>query len=100
MSLFPENRTPPPEVSSPDQIRLSQMTLRRPRRRGGCRPAMELWNQPGLDSFNATYDVLLYDLTGACFECDPPEPPADPDDPGSKKSSGTAGTSDPTACRW
>jgi hypothetical protein len=51
MSLFPENRTPPPEVSNPVQIRLSQMTPRHPRRWGGCRPAMELWNQLGLDSF-------------------------------------------------
>jgi transposase len=51
MSLFPEDRTPPPEVINPVQIRLSQMTLRHPRQWGGCWLAMELWNQLGLDSF-------------------------------------------------
>ncbi len=51
MSLFPEDRTPPPEVSNPVQIRLNQMTLRHPRQWGGCWLAMELWNQLGLDSF-------------------------------------------------
>lgn len=35
--------------------------------------------------FNASYDVLLYDLTSTYFECAPPEPP---DDPGSKKKFG------------
>jgi transposase len=160
MSLFPEDRTPPPDVSHPVQIRLSQMTLRHPRQWGGCWLALELWNQLGLDAFwtsrlpvsrngtewlhvlktlvsyrlldpgsewrlhrdwfknsamsdllgeddsvaakntlyrcldklcehktdlfsflktqwsllfNATYDVLLYDLTSAYFECDVPE---------------------------
>lgn len=160
MSLFPEDRTPPPEVSNPVQLRLSQMTLRHPRQWGGCWLAMELWNQLGMDSFwsprlpesrkgtewlnvlktlvsyrlldpgsewrlhrdwfknnamidllgeddsvaakntlyrcldklcehktelfsflkdqwsvlfNASYDVLLYDLTSTYFECDPPE---------------------------
>jgi len=51
MSLFPDDRTPPPEVSNPVQIRLSRMTLRHPRQWGGCWLAMELWNQLGLDSF-------------------------------------------------
>jgi len=51
MSLFPEDRTPPPEVSNPVQIRLNQMTLRHPRQWGGCWLAMELWNQLDLDSF-------------------------------------------------
>lgn len=51
MSLFPEDRTPPPDVSTPVQIRLSQMTLRHPRQWGGCWLAMELWNQLGLDRF-------------------------------------------------
>jgi hypothetical protein len=51
MSLFPDDRTPPPEVSNPVQIRLSQMTLRHPRQWGGCWLAMELWNQLELDSF-------------------------------------------------
>ncbi len=51
MSLFPDDRTPPPDVSNPVQIRLSQMTLRHPRQWGGCWLAMELWNQLGLDRF-------------------------------------------------
>lgn len=51
MSLFPEDRSPPPEVSNPVQIRLSQMTLRHPRQWGGCWLAMELWHQLDLDSF-------------------------------------------------
>lgn len=51
MSLFPEDRTLPPEVSNPVQIRLSKMSLRHPRQWGGCWLAMELWNQLGLDSF-------------------------------------------------
>jgi len=51
MSLFPEDRIPPPEVSNPIQIRLSQMTLHHPRQWGGCWLAMELWNQLELDSF-------------------------------------------------
>lgn len=51
MSLFPDDRTPPPNVSNPVQVRLSQMTLRHPRQWGGCWLALELWNQLGLDSF-------------------------------------------------
>lgn len=51
MSLFPEDRTPPPEVSHPVQIRLSQLSLRHPRQWGGCWLAMELWNQLDLDRF-------------------------------------------------
>jgi len=51
MSLFPEDRTPPTEISNPVQIRLGQMTLRHPRQWGGCWLSMELWNQLGLDSF-------------------------------------------------
>lgn len=51
MSLFPEDRTPPPEVSNPIQLHLNQMTLRHPRQWGGCWLAMELWDQLGLDSF-------------------------------------------------
>jgi hypothetical protein len=45
MSLFPEDRIPPPEAINPVQIRLSQMTLRHPRQWGGCWLAMELWKQ-------------------------------------------------------
>ena len=51
MSLFPEDRMPPPEVSNPVQIRLSQMSLRHPRQWGGCWLAMELWHQLDLDCF-------------------------------------------------
>ena len=51
MSLFPEDRQPPPEVVNPVQVRLSQMTLRHPRQWGGCWLAMELWSQLGLDQF-------------------------------------------------
>ena len=51
MSLFPEDRTPPPEAINPVQIRLSQMTLRHPRQWGGCWLAMELWHQLDLDGF-------------------------------------------------
>jgi transposase len=51
MSLFPEDRTPPPEVPNPIQIRLNRMTLHRPRQWGGCWLAMELWRQLGLDGF-------------------------------------------------
>jgi len=51
MSLFPEDRPPPPDISNPVQIRLDQMTLHRARQWGGCWLAMELWNQLDLDSF-------------------------------------------------
>jgi len=51
MSLFPEDRPPPPDISNPVQIRLDQMALRRARQWGGCWLAMELWNQLDLDSF-------------------------------------------------
>jgi transposase len=51
MSLFPEDRTLPPEVSNSIQIRLHQMTLHHPRQWGGCWLAMELWRQLGLDVF-------------------------------------------------
>lgn len=58
LSLFPEDRTPPADVSNPVQIRLNQMTLHRPRQWGGCWLAMELWNQLKLDSF---WSALLPD---------------------------------------
>ncbi len=51
MSLFPEDRVPPPEVSNPVRIRLNQMTLHHPRQWGGCWLAMELWKQLKLDWF-------------------------------------------------
>jgi len=160
MSIFPEDRQPPADVCNAVQIRLSQMTLHRPRQWGGCWLALELWSQLNLDRFwsgslvqsrkgtawlhvlktlvcyrlldpgsewrlhrdwfknsamadllgeddsiaakntlyrcldklcehkdelfsflkerwsllfNASYDVLLYDLTSTYFECDPPD---------------------------
>ena len=51
MCLFPSDRAPPSEVTNPLQLRLNQMTLRRPRQWGGCWLAMELWDQLGLDGF-------------------------------------------------
>jgi len=51
MSLFPEDRTPPPDLTHPVQIRLKELTLRRPRQWGGCWLALELWHQLGLDGF-------------------------------------------------
>ena len=51
MTLFPEDRTPPPDVRNPVQIRLNQLTLRHPRQWGGCWLALELWNQLDLDGF-------------------------------------------------
>lgn len=51
MSLFPDDRTPPPEISNPVQLRLNQMTLHHPRQWGGCWLALELWEQLGLDDF-------------------------------------------------
>lgn len=51
MSLFPEDRAPPPEVTNPVQVRLNQMTLCHARQWGGCWLAMELWDQLDLDRF-------------------------------------------------
>jgi len=51
ISLFPADRTPPPEISNPVQISLHKMTLCHPRQWGACWLAMELWNQLGLDGF-------------------------------------------------
>ena len=51
MGLFPEDRTPPPAVVHPIQIKLREMTLRRARQWGGCWLALELWNHLRLDAF-------------------------------------------------
>ena len=51
MSLFPADRSPPPQVIHPVQLRLQDMTLRRARQWGGYWLAMELWSQIGLDTF-------------------------------------------------
>jgi len=54
VGLFPEDRTPPPEVAHPIQIKLREMTLRHARQWGGCWLALELWNQLRLDELWAT----------------------------------------------
>lgn len=51
MSLFPEDRMPPPEIPNPVQIRLNQMTFCHPRQWGGCWLALELWHHLRLDTF-------------------------------------------------
>lgn len=51
MSLFPEDRPPPPDIAHPIRVRLDQMSLRRPRQWGGCWLALELWDQLGLEDF-------------------------------------------------
>jgi hypothetical protein len=43
--------------------------------------------------FPADFEVLLYDLTSAYFECDPPEA-------GKRKHGLLAATSGPIACQW
>jgi transposase len=50
MALFPEDRTPPPDVPAV-QVRMSQLTLERPRQWGACWLAMEVWDQLHLDEF-------------------------------------------------
>jgi len=51
MSLFPDDRNVPPDISDSVQIRLNQLTLHHPRQWGGCWLALELWNHLNLDSF-------------------------------------------------
>ncbi|MGB4240845.1 MAG: IS1634 family transposase [Kiritimatiellia bacterium] len=51
MTLFPEDRIPPPDIAHPIQVRLNQMTLWRARQWGGCWLALELWEQLELDDF-------------------------------------------------
>ena len=51
MSLFPADRTPPPEIDNAVQIKLNEMTLCHPRQWGGCWLALELWHQLGFDGF-------------------------------------------------
>ena len=53
MALFPEDRTPPPDVPAV-QLRMSQLTLERPRQWGACWLAMEVWDQLHLDEFWAS----------------------------------------------
>lgn len=50
LALFPEDRTPPPDVPVV-QVRMSQLALERPRQWGACWLAMEVWGQLRLDEF-------------------------------------------------
>src|SRR6185295_19442667 len=54
VALFPEDRCG--EIADPDmvRIRLSQLSLHRPRQWGACWLAAQLWEQVGLDRFWAT----------------------------------------------
>jgi len=51
MTLFPDDRTPPADIPNPVQLKLSKLSLHRPRQFGGCWLAMELWDQLNMDSF-------------------------------------------------
>lgn len=51
IALFPENRPVPVLDCDVVQLRLSEMTLRRPRQWGACWLTLELWNQLLLDDF-------------------------------------------------
>lgn len=51
LALFPEDRTPPPGEVETLQVRLSALTLERPRQWGACWLANELWGTLRLDDF-------------------------------------------------
>lgn len=51
LALFPEDRTPPPGEVETLQVRLSALTLERPRQWGACWLADELWRTLRLDDF-------------------------------------------------
>jgi transposase len=51
LSLFPEDREIPAEVSDSIQVKLSEMQLRRPRAFGNCWLGCELWRQLRLEEF-------------------------------------------------
>jgi hypothetical protein len=51
LALFPEDRTPPPGEVETLQVRLSALTLERPRQWGACWLANELWRTLRLDDF-------------------------------------------------
>ena len=51
ISLFPNDRAVPEEVTEPVQIEMSRLSLERPRQWGGCWVATELWQQLRLDHF-------------------------------------------------
>jgi len=50
LSLFPEDRHPPPECQAV-QVRMDRLELLRPRQWGACWLSLELWEQLGLDGF-------------------------------------------------
>jgi hypothetical protein len=51
LALFPEDRTPPPGEVETLQVRLSALTLERPRQWGACWLANALWGTLRLDDF-------------------------------------------------
>lgn len=51
LALFPEDRTPPSGEVETLQVRLSALTLERPRQWGACWLANELWRRLRLDDF-------------------------------------------------
>ena len=55
VALFPEDRVGPVEDADIVRIRLSQLSLDRPRQWGGCWLACELWEQLDLDRFWAEH---------------------------------------------
>ena len=55
VALFPEDRIGPVEDADIVRIRLSQLSLDRPRQWGACWLACELWEQLGLDRFWAEH---------------------------------------------
>ena len=55
VALFPEERTPAVEDAQIVRIRLSQLSLHRPRQWGACWLACQLWEQLGLDQFWAQH---------------------------------------------
>jgi transposase len=55
IALFPHDRPAPIDDARVVQIRLDQLTLRRPRQWGGCWLALELCRQLGLDTFLAQH---------------------------------------------
>jgi len=51
LRLFPDDRTPPPDLIPAVQVRWQEYALRRPRAYGDCWLALELWRLLGLDVF-------------------------------------------------
>lgn len=52
INLFPEDRTPSPDLSTPSiQLHLSRLELARPRQWGGCWLALQLWDRLQFDNF-------------------------------------------------